>query len=78
MSEWRSIESAPKNGTLVLVCDPHLDYPVTVGAYFKGDRDDATGRFQRGDWAGWLSMDGDHLASISNPTHWMPLPEPPK
>jgi hypothetical protein len=77
LAEWQPIETAPKDGRFVLVADPRLDQPVTIGAYYKADRDEQTGRFSAGSWDGWLSMDGDHLASISHPTHWMPLPDPP-
>lgn len=64
MSEWQPIETAPKDGTSVLV----------VGAY---------GYVLMARWkemtrvpSRWESYG---LGAIRfEPTHWMPLPEPPK
>lgn len=64
MSEWQDIEMAPKDGS-----------------YFLG------AQFQRGEWfiekAWWDGGDwgefrysGYHLEF--QPSHWMPLPEPPQ
>ena len=62
MAKWQPIETAPKDGTIILGADK--DYwrcPVLFGdkgrwllAYFKGDN------------------------YIVNPSNWMPLQDPPK
>ena len=65
MSEWKGIETAPKDGTRVIVNDPKSPGAgeVTVGSYDPDDErwgDDAARGFP------------------IYPTHWQPLPEPPE
>ncbi len=61
MSEWQDIETAPKDGSLLLLCmSPHrgyLEVPMKVGGYW-GER--------------WNIFGGSWI-----PTHWQPLPSPP-
>ena len=60
-TEWQPIETAPMDGTRVLVTDGFM-----VGdAYFR-----------RGDWWLYECGDDWYSVTI-NPTNWMPLPEPP-
>ena len=64
MSKWQPIETAPTDGTAVLLY-PYLD-----------------------DWAnayvvyGYATLDGEWFSEVGRltfePTHWMPLPEPPE
>lgn len=69
--EWQPIETAPEN-TFILIYENgryHVaQYELTdVDGYFD---------VQEPLWGfvdGWLDVD-----SSFNPTHWMPLPEPPK
>ena len=60
---WQPIETAPRDGTEILVIES------AGGCYV----------------ANWQSLDGwvwayDNMdgPTCTNPTHWMPLPEPPK
>lgn len=65
MSDWRTIDSAPKDGTRLWLFWPDAceDDRQTVGWWRTG---------VHGDY--WM----DHADSErENPTHWMPLPEPP-
>ncbi len=68
MSEWQTIESAPKDGTHVVLYDKHIakiqDSPAIVGKY--NDNDEAPG---------WWGFGGRVFIT---PTKWMPLPPPPK
>lgn len=61
MSEWKTIETAPKDGTLVLL---HGKGYVKTGWF-----DDSIQIGNYPDWRWGLTFE---------PTHWMPLPEPPK
>lgn len=65
MSEWKPIESAPRN-LHVLTYNAKSNYPHLVEEccwIAECDED--------GDWV--IMLDGQ----ICEPTHWMPLPPPP-
>lgn len=74
--EWQPIETAPKDGTEIIVF--HKDGGVCAA-------------FCPGDGFAWHCMDGNNTvihksgksipaitSFLESPTHWMPLPEPPK
>lgn len=64
MSEWRDIESAPKDGSLVLLCDIYERFDghrIFVARWCDGNRHKE-----------WVCHGYRKQA-----THWMPLPEPP-
>lgn len=83
-SEWLPIKSAPKDGTFVLLVAPGLETgPVTIGIYMREEDRAENGRFKKGtfylaEWNAWLGIDGDGSPSWCAPTHWMPLPAPPR
>lgn len=58
--EWQPIETAPKDGTRILVCRNDLVEPVTIAYWSMGEC-----RFMTP-----LVLDFRPL------THWMPLPDP--
>lgn len=63
MSEWQPIETAPKDGRDVLIVSDAYRDRVLVARWYKYNGKE-----------GFRDWDADlHL-----PTHWMPLPEPPK
>ena len=74
MSTWQPIETAPRDGTWVLLADPDLcdehGVLLPVPAEFRPEV------------TGWGSPDGEwmdlHGCRVITPTHWMPLPEPPE
>lgn len=62
MSEWKPIETAPKDGT-----------PLLLFGIYPGDQQPlwwVTGGWQNGRFR------GDY--ATPPPTHWLPLPAPPK
>jgi hypothetical protein len=80
---WKSIESAPRNGTPVLLleqCDPE-DYvaSIVVGAY------DDIGVFEDIGEKGWINplapqrrnFEGHYVWTVIEPTDWMHCPPPP-
>ncbi len=66
MREWQPIETAPKNG-------------MKIDLWADGRRwtDCQWGRFDEGSVAPFGALHWRNLNSLSAPTHWMPLPEPP-
>jgi hypothetical protein len=64
MSEWRTIESAPRDGTWVLTFRLHQ---------FGDDPQHINVAMSQGD--GWYARTGGY--EIWPPSHWMPLPDPP-
>ena len=61
MSEWQPIDSAPKDGTPVLLWWPYWSRRPTIG-YWKHSQ-----------WVAENALDGDS----DPPVAWMPLPSPP-
>lgn len=62
-SEWQPIETAPRNGKEILCLCANGDCHVVYGHYYNGGLSHE-----------WAQFAGD---KSFNPTHWMPLPEPP-
>lgn len=62
MSEWQPIETAPTDGSELIVLD---DGFVRTAVW-----NPMMGRF--------TGAGGNVFNWCENPTHWMPLPEPPK
>ncbi len=74
MSEWRSIDSAPKDGRRIIMTNGGW---VDLGWYSHSDwlGEDA----KAGAWVDMDPRDGPGgLKGPNAPTHWMPLPEPPQ
>jgi hypothetical protein len=61
-SRWQPMETAPRDGTRFLGCEPGYGVFIVSWQKHRGPVDEVDGR-------GWLAGEG--------PTHWMPLPEPP-
>jgi len=76
MNQWQKIESAPKDGTLILLYRPTaFDWgKVTIGKYDN----DSCAKKQRPFWEMWFKIGGVTESRSWVPTHWMPLPEQPK
>lgn len=65
--KWNKIDSAPRDGSPILGFDPdHNESKIYVLVW--GDRNEE---------GGWKEASGDNWYTW-NPTHWMPLPIPPK
>lgn len=89
MSGWRPIETAPRDGTAILIFEPKGHYgqldnwemPRGVVAHSYRSDDPRLIRFDDyryavGYWrpgGGW----GNRNCADVEPTHWMPLPTPP-
>ena len=88
VSEWRPIETAPKDGTEVLVYVEVATVPVAHIAFYRSaEQWETEGQYCGGwdsveEWEGWWSyvrhsVTQEKLDDITTPTHWMPLPSPP-
>ena len=63
MSEWQPIETAPKDGTIVLVIDENGE--ICLGS-------NSGGKY-------WSSVDSEGgRDDFDEPTYWMTLPAPPE
>ena len=93
MSEWRDIESAPKDGTWLLLLIPDgieersyeiKDAPsITIGRWGPQDMKSAAwysveGYYEFWDYGGYTGAGTSDYQCTVQPTHWMPLPAPPE
>ena len=67
-SDWQPIETAPKDGTEILIASDCF----VEAAYWEG----------KDSLYPWVTLDGQHVTNgrqegIYGPTHWQPLPAPP-
>lgn len=89
MSEWMPIESAPKGGGAEDTRDPaYVEPPEILLLFPEGKQcvcsydwyyaEDGNG-YQEGVSAWVEPVSGEQIEpTYGNPTHWMPLPTPPK
>ena len=79
---WQPIETAPRDGTWVMLTGGScIEYrwdgdnePTCVAGQWTAY---LNGREVQGHWQ-FAWYDGGYYGRYDNPTHWMPLPEPPK
>lgn len=83
MSEWQPIETAPKDGTDILVYSANEGQAVAwwdaeFGFDYVGPKltYKLIGAWTAGTATGVGTLDGEYLAL--EPTHWMRLPAPPE
>ena len=74
MNKWQPIDTAPKDGTLILAHLPDSDDCYVIGWCDKAK--DIRSYFNADGWC--IAWDGESLSDWSQPTHWMPLPDAPK
>ncbi len=65
---WQPIETAPRNGSRVLVFEP----PATIGVALWARQELRRGAMR------WCVADSEDGVATYTPTHWQPLPDPPK
>ncbi len=68
MSEWQDIATAPRNETMILAWEKDATCPY-ISWFWMGSWKTDSSEFN----------DSDRFySSWPKPTHWVPLPEPPK
>jgi hypothetical protein len=70
--QWQPIETAPRDGTVILVYQNRKEIETIYPARWLEDFD---GRYT---WQVLCAIHGDNFLPDSYITRWMPLPEPPK
>lgn len=73
--QWQPIETAPKDGTRILLCK-QAGYGIAwagLGYWFNREPCPHDPPCKPGAHLGWT----DGLDTYSTPTHWMPLPDIP-
>lgn len=78
MSEWQPIETAPKDGTDVIVMYMHCETQCVFNAFYASEEH----HWEKRD-VGWWSYEHSEVSRIRldgfmTPTYWMPLPPVPK
>lgn len=77
---WRPIDTAPRDGTMILcwstiwageISNPDEREGLAYVAYYASGKSDYLG-----EW--WNVHGGDAYSAWIQPTHWMPLPTPPE
>lgn len=80
MSEWRPIETAPKDGTHILLHWPNIPRGIKEIKSTSKLTGTSVGWFEASEHGVGFMTEGDHFVPINqyDCTHWMPLPEPPE
>jgi len=80
MSEWQPIETAPKDGTDIIVgFDCASVWIIHIAWYRDGSPNTGCDGPEDIGWWSYVtnSVGQDMLTGHRTPTHWMPLPAPP-
>lgn len=71
MSDWQPIDTAPRDGTEILLWD---GYKLCVASWAFG----SLFRIEPKEWiTGECRGDYNSYDTVDEPTHWLPLPETP-
>ena len=73
--KWQPIETAPKDGTSILVYPPTWKTKRAAIAKWNPNR---YAKNPKGYWERDDDMQRVTISRGATPTHWMPLPEPPE
>jgi hypothetical protein len=75
MSEWQPIETAPKDGTVIDLWAGQR----RPGCFYERIDDPLTGEVYGEGWSQqYVENTSNSFRVFEDPTHWMPLPEPPQ
>lgn len=75
-AEWRDIESAPKDGAKFIGLCGGLAFACYRATYNNYEPAENGGRKVGGQYGGWSRLESDAVVPC-DPSHWIPLPEPP-
>lgn len=78
---WQPIETAPKDGTEIILGWDIASVWIVRSGWWEDGFDMIEGGYDEeceGWWSYRHSVTQEKLDGYDNPTHWMPLPKPPK
>lgn len=78
LGDWQSMETAPKDGTRILVWVPGLNHSVCIAAWFEQTTTElgvVKSQYAEWNYSNWWKLGQEDRPQ---PTHWMPLPEAPE
>lgn len=80
MTQWQPIETAPKDGKKVLIVANGVIYAAWWNSEFENQWDEETSEYRYvGAWTDdAVESFGYETVASYEPTHWMPLPDPPE
>lgn len=79
MSEWKTIETAPKDGTFIIIIGKDIDgnfWVLPEIAHWQENLLDGneTGKH----FSGWIEYCPEVKMRFCDVTHWIPIPKPPQ
>ena len=78
-TEWMSIDTAPKDGTDIIVMYMHIQTQIVHAAFWLNYEEGLDDPDIEGWWTYvWTEVGRSKMEGKYSPTHWMPLPAPPK
>lgn len=78
-SQWKPIESAPKDGAVIILWNGLTGFNSTVGAgYWTNEIKYREDLCRADEPAGWRWSSDGRKNGMTLATHWMPLPQAPK
>lgn len=84
MTQWQPIETAPKDGTKIVIWNKRYDF-CPIANWYKAKSDDDTDGWELESWKspccscadGFIGWKED-IEDGFMPSHWMPLPYAPR
>jgi len=73
--DWRTMETAPKDGTTIIICNADAEEPDPCTAHYRDGRWVCT---TKEDWDQGAPEFREYAWHLPEPTHWMPRPAPPE
>lgn len=78
MSEWRTIDSAPKDGTDIIIFVPEQINKFGIDGYTEPSKQAVCSYGYRWSLSNVGGYEYDEDIDLERATHWQPLPPPPE
>jgi len=78
MTEWQPIDTAPKDGTDIIVMYMHINTQIVHAAFWSNYEEGLDDPDIEGWWTYvWTEVGRTKMDGRYSPTHWIPLPPDP-